>query len=258
MLNAAGLSQPGVKEALDRYRMNAVWVLVVSLSMLVAFIVGAAYVEGRSQDLHRSGIRGPGTVVAADDSRIGGVARVQYVWNGEITEKSIHLETNRSYQVGEQVTLIVDRDDWDHVTIAGETNAPRWATTILIFLLVLGCAGVLLAIATLHRARTQRQLLRQPLQSAAVRSVVVKGRPWLSIEVPGQPCTLVALQATSRARISRARFEEQRVIEFAGDPRVTLVFRFPGGALLFSARAARNEREVDRAARAFDVADAAL
>lgn len=237
------LDEPAQTE-LRSYRRRAwLWTLCGTI-LLTAFTIAAAVVADRSEELERSGARVPGTVVATHGQRERGSVEVTFSWNDELRRERVRLDAeSRRYEVGEPVTVFVDRNDPDHFSLPGETNQSPVTVWPMIFLFVGAFFALSIGIGALVRSARQRTILQNfSWNSLPARYVEIPGyrgsvRALLLLkpaELTGG--VLLTLVGMARWRLSMTGLRQADAIQVAGPLPGYVVVRAVGGSPLVSAR----------------------
>ncbi len=150
------IDSPQVRFGLRRDRRRAWAVFAFAVFLFVSFVLAASAVEGEAEELERSGLRVDGVVSAFSPERVD----VEFVFASERRRERVQLDdSSPSYEEGQGVVVLVDRDDPDRITIEGEVNQSEWTVWPMIFAFIVGVLGMIGAPWSLLRIRRQRKLL---------------------------------------------------------------------------------------------------
>ena len=228
------------RRALRSYRLRAWGLLAAGVVLLIGFMVAASVVEGRADKLDRTGAHVPGVITDVQGQGERGAVVVSFVWQGAGRSTRVHLNASSPrYRTGQDVDVVVDRADPDHVSLPGETNQSPATTYPMIFALVGGAVLLGAATASLFRARRQRRLLqrstwrRTPVTYDEIRTRA-GARPVLQID-----SGTVRLSTVPVWRLKKSGLRDATEVEVAGDVDRHAVVRVAGGRLL-SVRPPRN------------------
>lgn len=238
----AALDAPGVRAALDRYRRNALLILIGGAVLLIAFLVAVVRVERAAAELERTGYRVPGEVVDVDPGmRTPGSIDVSYAYRDVRRTVVIHLDSESpDYEVGDAVEVLIDRDDLDHVSVSGETNQSPWTVWPMIGALIGGLVAAIAGGRSLGRVVRQRRLLaaepwwRTPARYCAVPRGRGAVRGVVLIEHEGLRRIFTVPDVTP-SRLRRAALRDRHDIELVGDVGGWIVLRSPGNPVVLSA-----------------------
>lgn len=238
---AAALDEQARRQ-LRRYRRKAWGWLALGIVLLLAVAIGAVVVDDRETRLERDGARVPGVVAEVGKLGEGGRIVVAFEWDGRSRRTSIRLDAESpAYTKGQQTTVLVDRQDPDHVSIPGETNQSALTVWPMITALVLGCTLLVGGPWCLARARRQRRLLRRtswrrlPCRYREIpsgRSI----RSLLIVDEADGSRSLLTLASAGRWRLRPSGLRETHEVDVAGDSSRYVVVRVPGRDLVLSAR----------------------
>ena len=162
--------------------------LALGVVLITAFGVGASVVEGRAEELERTGARVPGLVVEFGERGEDAVFEpetvlVEFTWEDRRRRELVHLDdVGRQYHDGEAVTVLVDRENPDRASIPGESNQSPY-TLFPMLVAFVGGVGALI-VAGLHGAagRKHRRQLNRDRREAT-------GPPWRTTpRLPGLLC----------------------------------------------------------------------
>jgi hypothetical protein len=229
---------------LRSYRRRAwLWTACGSV-LLTGFTVAASVVADRSEELERAGARVPGTVVATHGQGERGSVEVTFSWNDELRRERVHLDAeSRRYQVGERVTVLVDRDDPDHFSLSGETNQSPVTVWPMILLFVGASLALCIGIGALVRSARQRTILQAfSWRSLAASYVEIPGyrgsvRALLLLKPAQLPeGVILTLAETARWRLSQTGLRQADTVQVAGPLPGYVVVRALGRVALVSAR----------------------
>jgi hypothetical protein len=123
-----GTAGPAVPADPLRYWRRQAWgSIAVGVGSLVVLALAIFFVDRDADDFRASADRAPGTVV--DVSHSGGPSNrgsdsiaVDFSYRGVFRHSRIHVVRKEEWEVGQQVTVLVDPDDPGHVTVPGESN----------------------------------------------------------------------------------------------------------------------------------------
>ncbi|HSH58989.1 MAG TPA: DUF3592 domain-containing protein [Acidimicrobiales bacterium] len=248
--NPAALDEAGVRDALRRYRRNASWILLAGTVLFVMFAIAATVVEGRAEELERSGIQVEGRVIdySPGGRYVSGTVEVEFYVGQERRTELVHLDDESpEYEVGQVVTVFVDRDDRSRVSVKGETNQSPWTVWPMIISLVAGVAGMITGGWSLLRARRQRKLLsRQPWRRVKLQYREIPGprgsvRP-LVLLADGGSEHLLTLTGMLRSRLGKTGLRMAREAEVVGEVPSYVVLRAAGSDTVVSARPPATKR----------------
>lgn len=100
-------------------RLGALFVLV-GLAMAMYGGIMNDRANGDQEELEKNGIRVEGTVIATNhDAKVTDTARVQFVLDGEERRALVYID---DVDVGDRVTVLVDREDHRRVGVEGGTQ----------------------------------------------------------------------------------------------------------------------------------------
>ncbi len=154
--SARAIDSPELRLGLRRDRRRAWGVLGLAIFLFVSFVVAANAVEGRAEEMERSGLRVDGVVSAQTPERVD----VEFVVAGERRRERVRLDdSSPSYEEGQGVVVLIDRDNPDRVTVQGEVNQSEWTVWPMIFAFLIGIFGMIGAPWSMLRIRRQRKLL---------------------------------------------------------------------------------------------------
>ncbi|HYN99226.1 MAG TPA: DUF3592 domain-containing protein, partial [Actinomycetota bacterium] len=190
----------------------------------------------------RLGRRVPGEVVAYTRSPHQLVIRFE--WKGSSRLEHIRLsEPARPYRPGDPVTVVIDPNDEQHLTVVGEANDPEGLLLVSLLTAIGGLPVVMAGLVILGRAARQRRVLRAhawrrvPAYFIELRVPLAKGeavRSLLQVDT-----SILTLAPTNPLRTARSGIREAKQMDVAGDPKRYLVIRPVGSTVLLSARAPR-------------------
>jgi hypothetical protein len=155
------LDDPSTARALRRYRSFGWACVVLGAAGVVAAFVIAGMFDQRTATLERSGVRVSGVVV---ETRRGpfltdGSIVVSYMLDGP-RRATVRLDSNSPvYEVGTEVTVIVDRTDQRRIMTTDESNDPIWAVRTFIVSIVGGPFVGFTGILMIRRARRWRPMM---------------------------------------------------------------------------------------------------
>lgn len=239
---------PALDEAaiteLRRYRRRAwIWT-AVGVVLLAAFLVAVTNLYDDADELEQTGTRVPGTVENVRGHGERGSVSVAFEYDGVARRETINLDAeSHDYELGHPVTVIIDPDDPQHVTLPGETNQSEWGVFVFAILLVAGVGMILIGIGSIVRSNHQRVVLSTfPWRSLPVRYAEIPGprgsvRSILLVLPPDLVQGVVlTLAGTTRWRLPRAAMAASPVCDIAGPLPGYVVLRTPGNPALYSAR----------------------
>jgi hypothetical protein len=202
----------------------------------------------RRADLQRSGLREQGVVTGVRGGRNDSV-EVEFDWRGPRQER-IYVGEASSYTIGDQVTVVIDRDDPELFSLEAEDNYPPWSvalTTVMTTGAVILLSG---GVGTVLRAARQRRVLaRFGWRRSAITSHEIPGRqgvvrPVLLVETDEHPRGIVlALVAMNQRRLGKLGLRGATAADVAGPLPGYVVLRVPGHNGLVSARPPWRERD---------------
>lgn len=150
------IDAPQVRVGLRRERRRARTVFALAVLLFLSFVFAAGAVEGEAEELEGSGLRVDGVVSAYSPERVD----VEFIFAGESRRERVQLDdSSPSYEEGQGVVVLVDRDDPDRMTIEGEVNQSDWTVWPMIFAFLVGVFGMISAPWSMLRIRRQRKLL---------------------------------------------------------------------------------------------------
>ena len=246
------------KQELRRYRRRALACTFIGLAVFVGFVIAASHVEGRADELERTGARVPGEVTSVRGQGEGGSIVVEFTWQDRSRRETVHLGADsRRYQVGERLTVLVDPDDPQHVSVPGETNQSSWTVTPMIVALI-GSAGMFTTGGwALARARRQRRLLRRAAWRRVPCRYVEIGcgysvRGLVRLGEADDLAPILTLASMLRWRLAKSGLRGATAVEVAGDPTGYVVLRAPDRGPLLSARPPMTQGAAKRWRRSLD------
>lgn len=239
------------RDELRRYRSRAWPIAVAGVVVLAAVVVFVIRTLDQRAELQESGARTPGVVTGVDRGRDDSV-EVEFDRDGH-RDGRIYVAEASSYEIGDRVTVLVDRDDPGRVSLQGEDNYPPWgvgltigATTVGVTALVTG-AG-----ARLRAARQQRVLSRGPWRRLTItyREIPARQgtvRPLLLARDDAHPAGVVlTVVSLNQWRLGKLGLRGATVADVAGPLPGYVVIRAPGHDGLVSARAPWRRRDERR------------
>ena len=218
------IDSPGVRASLAAARRRAWLVLAGGLVLFVAFVAAASIVEGRADELERSGERVDGIVVSYSPGTrlVSERVDVQFTFDGVVRHERVHLDdSSPRYAEGQHVVVVVDADDPSHYTLTGETNQSDWTVWPMILALLAGAGGLIAGPSTLVRVRRQRRLLSsQPWRPINARYLEIRSgnsvRGLLRVTEDGVAHVLT-LVSYARWNLRRLGLREFQNLEIVGE-----------------------------------------
>jgi len=162
-------------------------------------------------------------------------------------EKRINLDSESpEYHVGDQVTVLIDRNDLGHVTVLGETNQSPLTVWPMVAALIAGCVAVPVGAVSLLRVRRQRKLLAaEPWRRMPARyREVPRGRGAVRgviLVEEGRTRRIFTIPDTLRSRLRRAGLRDHGDIELVGDVGGRIVVRAVRGTTFLTAERPRRQ-----------------
>lgn len=246
---AAALSEPGVVAELARYRLRAVLTSLGGVALLVVFVVGAVVVDDRLERLERIGVRVPGRVSEVDKALVfSHTVRVAFEYAEMAREAVINLDDESPvYEIGDEVTVLVDPADDDVVTLPGEANQSPWTSWPMVASLIVAGAALGAGVGGLFRVRIQRRVLRRnPWRRMPFHYCELPGprrsvRPVAMVD-DGTAGQVVKIGCVWRWRLKRLGVRDVDEIDVAGTFDRSIVLRADANTNLVSARRPWTER----------------
>lgn len=234
------LHRPGVREALNRYRRNALLIALAGCALFAAFVAGAVRSEDEAAELQRTGHRVPGEVVDVDPGfRTPGSIDVAFRYLDVARRAVIHLDSDSpDYEPGDAVVVVIDRDDHQRVTVVGEHNEPPGFVLPMVAALIGAVIAVPAGTTSLIRAHRQRKLLAaEPWRRTPVRFRIVqvgRGRRGVLLIERDGVAHLLLVPTTTKHRLRRAALSDRGQVDLVGDVGDRVVVRAPAGRLLIT------------------------
>ncbi|QKV79162.1 DUF3592 domain-containing protein [Amycolatopsis sp. Hca4] len=208
--------------------------VLVWAALAGAGVTGLVLLDQAADELLATGARFPGEVVSVQTYSRGGMA-FQVTYGARSAE--IVRDSRRTYHVGEQVTVIVDRADPDRVRTSSETNESRFAVNLGIVSIVAGSLGTLFAalaaVSWWLRARAVAVTGWRNATVDIVRVFVPRGRslrrPPPEIHVRYREGTGITLRAMSSTHGANALSDFTDRLAWVGGWGRHMVVLFPNG-----------------------------
>ena len=245
--NTPAIDTPGIRVLLRRNRGLSWLVLIAGLGMFFGAVTAILVTTESATDLQHDGVHIAGRITAVDHVFFDSVT-VSYEYHGEHRQAKIQTDSaSPDYEVGQPVTVIIDRSDAHRVTLRGEDNQPVWQVLLIICGLIVGpfviVGGVLLLARSMHHRRI---LKRNPLEHAHVESRAWQARAgrrarWIAIALTPDRATtteanLLLLGGTTARTTRRSGIESATEVDFAGRPDRYVVVWIPHPAKLITLR----------------------
>jgi hypothetical protein len=183
-----------------------------------------------------------GATVFSPDSVV-----VEFGPEAELRTARVWLDdSSPRYSVGDQVTVVIDPDHPERVSLLGESNLPPLATWPVDVSLIGGIFAACFGIAAVLRAYRQEYLLsstrwtRIPVRSVAIRPGIVTG-PLVTVDTP-EPPDVMTIAACLRRRVNRSGLLDAETVDYAKDIDDYIVLRVPDSNLVLSAQLAPGGR----------------
>ena len=159
----SALSLPWVRRRLRRRAVCGISVAVATVILFTAFVLAANWSDNRARELEVNGLRVSAVVVeySGNPGLRGHRVTVEYsVPGGTPQQARIELDDNAErYEVGRDVTVIVDPRPGGRVSLPGQNNERRWSTNAMLVALVGSFVGAVVAPSILIGQRRLRRTL---------------------------------------------------------------------------------------------------
>jgi len=159
--NAGVPGAPLMPKRLRPLRRAWLWLILLGVAMLGAFLVLVNHYEGQAQTLDSSGVHVEGVITSVtgqEEAPADGAVFVHYVYAGQAFDTRVYRDdTSPFYHVGEAVTVTLDPSDPQVATVGDSDNEAPAVVWLLIGLLVGGVLAVVLGLALLIGMRLDRR-----------------------------------------------------------------------------------------------------
>jgi hypothetical protein len=246
------IESDGIRTGLRRHLAVSFGVTLVGVALLAVFAVMALSSGSRNDRLERNGVEADGRIIGLDPTAgltIGAVD-VEFRLQDRLRQERVFLNSDSPrYDVGQSVTVLVDPNDPEVVTIAGESNNPPAFVWPMVFALVLGFLASLSGATAIHQNWRKRRILTEhPWRTVAIDYRDAPGRrklttrPFVRLS-ERRSDTVLRLAEAPTQRIKKSGLPSVDHAQVASDDKRRYVLRPVGSDTTFLARAPKRERQ---------------